>query len=219
MAVAGDEPRAGPWRVEPIARHSLLAGVDAPVDRPAVVAIDGGSSSGKTTLASRIARAVAGSTVIHTDDVAWWHSRFGWSDLLIGGVLDPLSRGRPVRYRPPAWDRHGREGWIEVAASTALLIVEGVGAGRRELAHLVDALIWVQCDQEVAERRSIERNGRPDGPRSAAALRDWMSEETPFLDGRRPWERANLLVDGAPTLQHDPQAEVVVAAPGLPHPD
>jgi hypothetical protein len=32
------------------------------------------------------------SALVHTDDVAWRHSFFGWSDLLIEGVLKPLLR-------------------------------------------------------------------------------------------------------------------------------
>src|SRR3954452_4434327 len=56
---------------------------------PVVVAVDGRSSSGKTTLASRLRDVVAGSTVVHTDDIAWWHSRFGWDDLLVNGILTP----------------------------------------------------------------------------------------------------------------------------------
>jgi len=30
---------------------------------------------------TRLRDAVAGSAVVHTDDIAWWHSRFGWADL------------------------------------------------------------------------------------------------------------------------------------------
>jgi uridine kinase len=55
---------------------------ESATDRPVVLAVDGRSPSGKTTLAARQADAVAGSVVVHTDDVAWQHSRFGWADLL-----------------------------------------------------------------------------------------------------------------------------------------
>jgi hypothetical protein len=39
----------------------------------------------------------------------------------------------------------------------------------------------------------------------------WMSEELPFLAADRPWERAIVVVSGAPQLDHDPVNEVVVA--------
>ena len=58
--------------------------------RGVVLAVDGRSSSGKTTLAARLQDAVTSSAVVHTDDIAWWHSRFGWADLLIEGVLVPF---------------------------------------------------------------------------------------------------------------------------------
>jgi hypothetical protein len=72
------------------------------------------------------------------DDLAFEHSRFGWADLLIEGTLVPVHEGRAVGYRPPRWDEHGREGSIEVPGDCPLLIIEGDGAGRREVAHLVD---------------------------------------------------------------------------------
>lgn len=80
-----EEPAAGPWRVERIA--DLFAGfadlAEMAAERPLVVAIDGRSSSGKTTVAERIADAIPATAVVHTDDIAWFHSRFGWADLAV----------------------------------------------------------------------------------------------------------------------------------------
>jgi hypothetical protein len=156
---------------------------------------------------------VAGAAVVHTDDIAWWHSRFGWADLLIGGILGPVHRGEQVSFRPPRWAEHGRGGSIDVPASCPLLIIEGVGAGRREAAHLVDALIWVQSDQREAERRGLARIGQPGGSGTARDLREWMAVEEPFLADQRPWERADLIVAGTPQIPTDPLTELVVAQP------
>jgi MFS family permease len=52
-------------------------------ERPLVVALDGRSSSGKTTLAGRVAGAIPATAVVHTDAIAWWHSRFGWTNLAL----------------------------------------------------------------------------------------------------------------------------------------
>jgi hypothetical protein len=183
-------------------------------DRSVVLAFDGRSSSGKTTLTARVQAAVAGSAVVHTDDIAWWHSRFGWADLLIDGILLPVHRGESVTFRPPRWAEHGRGGSIDVPARCPLLIIEGVGAGRREAAHLVDALIWVQSDQREAERRSLARVGQPGGPPTVRELREWMAEEEPFLSDQRPWERADLVAAGTPQISFDPVNELVVARPG-----
>jgi hypothetical protein len=217
LQLAPEEPEAKPWHaelltvvVEGLAR---LGTGSHQGDRSRVLAVDGRSSSGKTTLAARIQAAVAGSAVVHTDDIAWRHSRFGWADLLIDGILMPVHRGEPVTFRPPSWAQHGRGGWIDVPASCPLLIVEGVGAGRHEATYLVDALIWVQSDEREAERRSLARVGQPGGSQTVRDLRGWMAEEEPFLAGQRPWERADLIVAGTPQIPFDPLTELVVAQP------
>jgi hypothetical protein len=78
---------------------------------------------------------------------------------MIDGVIEPLHRGQPVHYQPPAWPNHGRAGQIDVSAKASLVIIEGVGAARRELTALLDAAVWVQSDFRDAERRATLRNG------------------------------------------------------------
>jgi hypothetical protein len=217
LCLAPGEPEAGPWRAEPLAAVAatvMCASHGKGADRrPVVLAVDGRSSSGKTTLAARLQGAVAGSAVVHTDDIAWRHSRFGWDDLLIGGILAPARAGRPVSYRPPRWDEHQRPGAIEVPAGCPLLIIEGVGAARRESAHLTDAAIWVQADERETERRNLARVGQPGGSPTVQRMRDWMAEEMPFLAGQRPWEHAGLIACGTPRIAFDPATELVVAPP------
>jgi hypothetical protein len=72
-----------------------------------------------------------------------------------------VRRGEAVSYRPPRWVEHGRDGSIDVPAGCLLVIIEGDGAGRREVAHLIDVLIWVQSDEREAERRVLTRIGKP----------------------------------------------------------
>jgi hypothetical protein len=140
-----EEPAVGPWRVELI--DDVIAGfvnrAQRTTDRPLVVAIDGRSSSGKTTLSARIADIIPATAVVHTDDIAWWHSRFGWADLA-EHVLKSVRSRTALAYRPPAWIERGREGAIVVPPGIELLLFEGVGASREELAELLDARLWVQ---------------------------------------------------------------------------
>jgi len=175
--LAPEEPEAGPWRAEPL---TMIAPAitrrpanPAAAGRPVILAIDGRSSSGKTALAARISNVVAGSAVVHTDDIAWRHSRFRWADLLIQGILVPARRGSAVTFRPPRWAEHAREGAISVPTACLLLVIEGVGAGRREVAGLIDALVWVQSDEAETRRRSgparVDGGGRA-VPRARAAL-------------------------------------------------
>lgn len=217
MQLASEEPEGGPWRAEllTVVIEGLLRLGDGQAvgGRGVVLAVDGRSSSGKTTLAARLRDAIANSAVVHTDDIAWWHSRFGWAGLLIDGVLVPFHRGEPVSFRPPGWAEHGRPGSIKVPARCPVLIIEGVGAGRSEVSHLVDALVWVQADQQEAERRSLARVGQPGGPRTVRDYREWMAEEEPFVAGGRPWDRADLLVAGTSRIPFDRAAELVIAPP------
>jgi hypothetical protein len=217
LCLLAGEPPAGPWHAErlaAVAADMMRLGHERGADRrPVVLAIDGRSSGGKTTLAGRLRDAVAESAVVHTDDIAWWYSRFGWSELLISGVLIPARSGRPVCYRPPPWDERERPGAIEVPAGCPLLIVEGIGAARRESAHLIDAVIWVQSDERETERRNLARVGQPGGLPTEQDYREWMAEEIPFQAGQRLWERADLIVCGTPEIPFDPATELVIAPP------
>jgi hypothetical protein len=217
LILAAGEPDAGPWRTEQLtAVAAVLMRLGQHQHRgPAVLAIDGRSSSGKTTLAARLKETIADSTVVHTDDIAWWHSRFGWADLLIDGILQPARARQPVRFRPPAWTERQRQGAIEVPSGCRLLIIEGVGAARRESAALTDVSVWVQADEAETERRSLARVGKPDQSPTVQHLRDWMSEERPFLADQRPWERADLITCGSPEIPCDPATETVIAATRL----
>jgi hypothetical protein len=165
-----EEPAAGPWRVERII--TVVAGLAARLqpssERPSVIAIDGRSSSGKSTLASRVAAIVPATAIVHTDDIAWWHSRFGWVDLA-RLVLAPVRAGEALSFRPPAWIERGREGAIVVLRGIQLLLLEGVGASRDELEQLLDARLWVQTDQTEIDRRNAARD----------AADGWLAEELP----------------------------------------
>ena len=181
--------------------------------RRVVVAVDGRSASGKSTFARRLGASVPGSSVVCTDDVAWWESFFDWEHLLVEGVLEPLRRGDGVSYRPPAWDRRARSGAIEVASDASFVVIEGVGVGRRSLSEWFDAMVWVQSDLVEARRRGIERDGAT--PEAEAFWEEWNREEVEFLADDRPWERATLTVCGTPELtrgRHDPLSEVLVNA-------
>jgi hypothetical protein len=225
LQLAPEEPEAGPWRVEPLTALVETLTQRGPAasicGRPAIVVIDGRSDNGKTTLSLRIGAAVPGAVVLHTDDLSWEYSRFDWAHLLADGILEPLHQGKAVSYRPPAWAEHDRPGSLDVPADCPLVVIEGDGAGRRELAPLIDVLIWVQADERVAQQRRIDRTADPDAFDVANLPLDgsppdhpgWLAEEIPFNTAQRTWERADIIVCGTPEIPCDPRAEVVVAPP------
>jgi hypothetical protein len=79
-----------------------------------------------------------------------------------------------------------------VAARCPLVVVEGVGIGRRDLAGFFDALLWVQTDRVLATERGILRDGG-----DTAFWDEWEARERPFLADERPWDRADLVLSGA----------------------
>lgn len=207
------------WRPQPwsaLAADIARAGRTDEV-RPVIVGIDGRSGSGKTTVATRVAQEVEGAVVVHTDDVAWWESFFGWDGLLAAGVLVPARQGGSVRFRPPAWERRGRDGAIEVPAGCPLLLVEGVGVTRVGLSSLLDLTVWVQSDAQEARRRGLARDAhaqestderdRPDASAAEEFWEEWQQHEVPFLATDRPWDRARITVCGTPELVHPEHIE------------
>lgn len=209
MRLGPGEPEVAAWNVMAISDliERVLAGPSA--HAVPVLAVDGRSGGGKSTLARRLSLAIPRSVVVHTDDVAWHHSFFDWQGLMIDGILKPVASGQAVAYRPPAWEARDRPGAIEVPADATVVIVEGVGASRTELAPWLTASIWMQSDLVEAERRGLERDG---GTAEAKRFWDeWMAAEFEFLKRQEPWRRARATVNGTPKALHDPEREVVVA--------
>ena len=200
MQLGPGETEAGPWRVEPFGDfvQALVTAAGRPVKRPRIIAVDGRGGGGKTTLANRLAEAMApDAVVVHSDDVAWHHSRFGWDGPMITGVLEPLRAGLPVHFQPPGWPAKGRDGHLNVPAGLSTVLIEGVGVSRRSLTPLLDAAIWVQSDFDETRHRGVRRDIEEQGWDDETAWRnwtDWEVEEIPFLVDDRPWERAQFIV-------------------------
>jgi ABC-type branched-subunit amino acid transport system ATPase component len=66
MQLGPGETEAGPWRVEPFGDfvRALVAAAGHPVKRPRIIAVDGRGGGGKTTLANRLAEAMAPDAVV-----------------------------------------------------------------------------------------------------------------------------------------------------------
>ncbi|MEU5581967.1 AAA family ATPase [Streptomyces huasconensis] len=139
-----------------------------------LIAVDGHAGSGKSTFARRLAEALGGAPVLRLDDIASHDQLFDWTERLRRQVLDPLSRGETARYA--AYDWHERRfGPAELPLPPApVVLVEGVGAGRRALRGHLAAALWMDVPREAAWQRGRRRDG--------AAQRD-------FWDG---WEPAEL---------------------------
>ncbi|MFF2326459.1 MULTISPECIES: uridine kinase [unclassified Streptomyces] len=158
-----------------------------------LIAVDGHAGSGKSTFASRLAAALDDAPVLHLDDLATHDSFFGWVDLLREQVIGPLSRGEPARYAPYDWSAR------TLAAPRGLepapvVVIEGVGAGRRALRPYLARLLWM----DLAAAESWERGRRRDGPTLSAFWDGWTEAEAEHFaaDPSRP--HADALVRQLP---------------------
>lgn len=169
-----------------------------------IVGIDGSSASGKTSAARYLSAAHPDVTaVVHTDDLAWHHSFFGWHELLRTEILIRVAHhDLPIEYRPPGWVSKNRAGAIEIGDSVRCLIVEGVGAAHRSVAEWLDVAVWVQASAQVRAYR--QRHRLRAGIDSAEFMDDWNAQEEHFLWHDMPWTRADFMIDGNDARLREP---------------
>ncbi len=215
------EPVVTSWQEVDVATLLRSLGVPRP-GRTAVVAVDGRSGAGKSSLTAQLVAAVPGSGVVATDDVAWNSTMFDWDQELLTHVIEPARRGEAVRHRPPGWVARERPGAITVEPQRSVLFVEGVGASRRSLTVAFDAAVWVQSDADAAFELGIARdlasgvNG--DRDQSIAFWHHWAAAEEPFLEQDQPWARADAVVAGVPMARRAGSCWVPSPLSGFPSP-
>ncbi|MFG2289463.1 uridine kinase [Streptomyces sp. NPDC048595] len=154
-----------------------------------LIAVDGHAGSGKSTFAGRLAAALDDAPVVHTDDLATHEELFAWSERFRTQVLDPLSRAETARYGVYDWVR-GEFAEERALAPAPVVLIEGVGAGRRALRPYLACLLWM----ELAREHSWERGRLRDGPDLSAFWSGWIPAERAHFarDPSRPY--ADFLV-------------------------
>jgi len=155
-----------------------------------VVAVDGVAGAGKSTVSAELAAALGAAPIVPTDDLASHEQLFEWWPVLVAAVFEPLSVGRSGHYRRYDWSRreYGEPRSVPVAP---VLVVEGAGAGRRELAPWLSYLVWVDADVTAAHERGLRRDLASLGP-------SWYDELVRFWAVWAAAERAHFAAD--PTI-------------------
>ncbi|MFE9769675.1 uridine kinase [Streptomyces sp. NPDC005808] len=174
-----------------------------------MVGVDGHAGSGKTTFAGRLAAELGGAPVLHLDDIATHEEFFDWTGRLLGQVVEPLRHGETALYAPYDWTARAFGPFRELPPAPVVLL-EGVGAGRRALRPYLARLLWMELPKEEAWSRGRRRDGEAQGE----FWIDWVSAERRHFaeDPSRPF--ADLLV-----RQRSEGYEVLPGPAGTPGPD
>ncbi|ULT59813.1 AAA family ATPase [Neobacillus drentensis] len=170
-----------------------------------LIGIDGCGGSGKSTIAKKLKDKCYDVTVVHMDDFYLPSSQiikihpekkpigadFDWKRLL-NQVLEPINQNKEGHYQRYDWETDGLTEWHTVPIG-GIVIIEGVYSIRRELAKKYDFTIWVHCPRELRLSRGLERDG--EGAREMWE-NNWMISEDLYIQEHKPFERADLIVNG-----------------------
>ncbi|MFF2316190.1 aminodeoxychorismate synthase component I [Arthrobacter sp. NPDC058097] len=157
---------------------------------PVIIAIDGRSGAGKTTLAIELAATLRNHhkvSLFHLEDIyPGWDGLSAGIERYVTTVLAPLRRGEAATWVSWNWNNND-DGDARVTLPAEIVIVEGVGAAAAAARPLLDAVIWADS---------------PDGERRSHALaRDGDTYE-PFWDQWAGQEAELLAADDIPQHAH-----------------
>jgi len=150
--------------------------------KPLVIGIAGGSGSGKSTVARRVAESLGRASVVFLDMDAYYRNhthlsleerrRVNWDhpdafDMdLLAEQLDTLANGREIR--KPVYDfvTHTRRQDHEVVAPADVIVVDGILLfAEARVRDLCDVKVFVDADADIRVLRRIRRDmkhrGRP----------------------------------------------------------
>ena len=173
--------------------------------RATLVAIDGLTCAGKSTLASQVAGALQDATVVGIDgfyrpmaagERAMLGPResydlyFDWERLL-RDVLIPLSRHSRARYRRHDWVANGLAEWHQIEPRT-VIIVEGVYSTRPELRPYFNVTVYVDAPRDVRLARLLDRRYA-----DTSWVDHWMAVEDWYVEHVHPTKAVGLVVRGS----------------------
>lgn len=173
---------------------------------PFVVAIDGPSAAGTSTLGDLLASELLAGLIPSDDfyrdidDQQRWDLTpaqgvelyFDWQRLR-DEALVPLRSGEAARYRPFSWvPGGGLSDHVVTISRSRLVIVEGVYASRPEFADLIDLSVLVQTPEAERHRRMLARAHGND-----AWWSRWAAAEDLYFTSIRPPESFDLVVAGS----------------------
>lgn len=165
----------------------------------AVIAVEGGSASGKTTL-SEMLEELYGCTVFHMDDfflrpeqrTAERYAEPGGNvdrERFLEEVLIPLSENRPIDYRRFDCSTSGLASPVRIVPEK-LTVIEGVYSMHPELSGYYDFSVFLEISSELQNARISKRNS----PQAARRFRDeWIPLERMYFSQMKVKERCDMI--------------------------
>ena len=191
-------------------RVALLASASAPSSSsPVLVALDGRSGAGKTTLAQEVG-ARTGALVVDGDDFYRGGDGVTWDamgpaekvDLVIDwrrqrALLETLGRGEQATWQPYDWDADdGRLAGVITAGPAAVVILDGAYSARPELADLLDLRVLLDLPRDARRERLLRREGARYRAEWEAR---WGEAEDLYFEHLMPPDAFDLVLDGEVT--------------------
>jgi uridine kinase len=174
---------------------------------PVLVALDGRSATGKSTLAGLVGHRL-GALVIDSDDFyrggtdAYWDAMEAAQkmDLVIDwarqqAVLERLHRREAATWRPYDWEVDDGSLADEFTGGPAeIVILEGAYSARPELAGLLSLRVLLQLPREVRRKRLLQREGEQYRAEWEAR---WGVAEDLYFERVMPPEAFDLVLEGS----------------------
>ncbi|RKW70253.1 nucleoside/nucleotide kinase family protein [Galactobacter caseinivorans] len=132
--------------------------------RPLLLAIDGRSGAGKTTLAQRLLEDLTAqgheATLFHLEDLyPGWHGLRAGIDAYVGTVLAPLSQGKTAHWTPWDWTTDAPAAQTRQTPATDVVLLEGVGAADPAALPYLSASLRLRASPEQRRRLALTRDG------------------------------------------------------------
>lgn len=156
-----------------------------------VIGIDGRSGSGKTALASHLASECDWPTLSLENLYPGWHG-LGTGISRAAACLADFAIGE--HHELPQWDWYAsRPGPSKTVLPRPFLVLEGVGAGARNIRPFLSVLIWLDAPDELRKKRALARDGETFEP----WWDTWRAQEDDYFVTDQPRAHADLLINTA----------------------
>jgi uridine kinase len=170
-----------------------------------IITIDGHGGSGKSFLAKELAKFDPTISIIHFDDFYCAGlqrntldknlPQFDWQRLE-KEVLIPVCNNKNSKYQRFDWELNKLNDWIEVSTGKTI-IIEGVYSLNKRLQKYYDFKIWVDCPLEIRLQRAKARDEECRMNTMDLWLNDWIPRENNYVLNEKPFNSANLIIDGS----------------------